>query len=90
MCEQNIRYWFSATHKTNGRILHIISARSIARARACFGPASDSYRFEQLTWSDVSKRSGFASPTVNQETTFATGGLLTEWRGKVISIEVAD
>lgn len=90
MSNSDRRFWFSAKHKGQGRILHLISARSLERARASLGRLSDEYLFEQLTWSDLTALTGLAPPTVNQETTFADDSLYTEWQGNVISIEVAD
>lgn len=90
MSVQNPRFWFSAKHKGGGRILHIISARTIGRARASFGGLSGEYVFEQLTESDLTKLTGFAPTCVNAETTFAINSLLTEWQGQVVRIEVAD
>lgn len=90
MTQENTRYWFSAKHRGGGRILHIISARSIGKARASFGRLAEEYLFEQLMESDLNRLTGFAPTTVNAQTTFATDGLLTEWRGQVVRIEVAD
>lgn len=90
MSLQNPRFWFSAKHKSGGRILHIISAHTIGKARASFGGLSAEYVFEQLTESDLASMTGFAPSCVNAETTFAVSSLLTEWRGQIIRIEVAD
>lgn len=84
------RFFFSARHKTGGRILHIISAHSIGRARASLGRLSEEYTFEQLTWADMNRLAGFAPPTTDAATTFASGGLMWEWQRKVVMLEVAD
>ena len=71
-------------------MVHIISARSIGRARASMGRLSEEYIFSQLTWCGINDVAGIAPPTVEQETTFAEGHLLYQHIGRTISIEVAD
>jgi len=90
MCKDNPRYWFAATSRGHGRMVHIISARSIGRARASMGRLSEEYLFEQMTWGDMVRLIGVAPPTTEQETTFAVGHLFYEYHGTVISLEVAD
>lgn len=90
MSEGITRYWFVATHKGGGRILHLISAHSIGKARASKGRLSDEYNFEQMTWSEIAKRTGLANISSGSESQFPTGALLYPWQGKTISIEVAD
>ena len=90
MCEKPIRYWFSAKSRGHGRMVHIISARSIGRVRASMGRLSEEYLIEQLMWSDLNRLAGIAPPVVDSATTFAADGLTYEHNGRVISIEVAD
>ena len=90
MSEEKVRYWYSACHKGHGRILHILSAVSISKARSSMGALSAEYLFEQLTERDLCTLTGFAPTTVDAERTVASGSLLMEWRGKVVSIEVVD
>lgn len=90
MSEQKKRFWYSAIHKGGGTIVHVISAESIEQARTYFGPVSETYVFSQLTWSDILRLTGFAPPVIEQETTWATGSLYTQWLGKVVTIEIAD
>lgn len=89
MSDEERRWWFVARHKNHGRLLHLISARSIGKARAYLGRVSEEYVFEQVTWADLMKLIGCGPPTVEQETTFAQGPILTEWNGKVVSIDIA-
>lgn len=90
MCNENNRWWFSACSRGSGRMVHIVSARSIERVRAFYGPLSNEYIIEQLTWADLSRLAGIAPPTVEQDTTLAEGHLLFEYNGGIVSIEVAD
>jgi len=90
MCKENPRFWFSACGRGSGRMLHIVSARSIERVRAFYGRLSEEYIIEQLTWADLSRLAGIAPPTVYQNTTLAEGHLLFQYNGRIVSIEVAD
>lgn len=90
MSEIETRFWFAALSRGHGRMVHIISARSIGKARASMGGLSDEYLFSQLTWSDINRLAGVVPPTTDQETTFAEGHLIYEYNGRVVSIEVAD
>lgn len=90
MCESKARSWFIVRHRGGGRIVHVVSAYTIGRARAHFGSLSEQYAFIPATWADIAKFTGLAPPTVNQETTYAADGLLMEWMGTAYSIEVAD
>jgi len=90
MSTESPRYWFSALSRGGGRMVHIVSARSIGRVRAMYGRLSEEYLISQLMWSDLNRLAGIAPPTVEQETTFAEGDLLYEHNGRVVSIEVAD
>lgn len=90
VCEGNRRYWFLARHKGHGKILHIISAHSIGKARASMGRISEEYIFAQLTWSDIAKETGFVNISEGSESSFPMGALLYPWMGKTISVEVAD
>lgn len=90
MCEQKPRFWFSACSRSGGRMVHVISARSIGRVRAFYGRLFDEYVIEQLKWSDLFRLLGVTPPMVNRGDTFAEGPIVIPWQGKTISIEVAD
>lgn len=90
MSNENTRYWFLATHKGHGKMLHLISAHSIGKARVSMERLSEEYIFEQMTWSELATRCGLANISSGSESQFPTGALIYPWHGKTISIEVAD
>lgn len=90
MCKQEPRFWYSACSTGGGRMVHVISARSIGRVRAYYGRLSEEYVIEQLKWSDLFTLLGVAPPPVDRGDSFAVGPLLIPWQGKAISLEVAD
>ncbi len=90
MSDGESRSWYCATSKGHGRMVHIISARTIGRARASMGRLSDDYLFQEMFWGDMIRLLGVASPTIEAETTMAQGHLLFEYCGTVVSLEVAD
>jgi len=90
VCKREPRFWFKAEHKQGGRMCHVISARSIGRARVSMGLLSESYIFSQLRWCELSELIGCMIPSVDANTVFADGHLLSAWHGRTVSIEIAD
>jgi len=90
MSEQKRRFWFAALSRAGGKIVHIISARTIGEARASMGPVSGEYQFAPMTWGDINRLAGIVPPITEPVTGLAEGHLLYDFYGRTISIEVAD
>lgn len=90
MCDTKLRGWYFARHKGAGRILHLVSATSIEKARLLFGPLSREYDFTAATWSMMKGEIGMVSPMFETTDGIATGSIIWDAGRKTISIDIAD